>query len=492
MIRNKRFLSTIFIIAALIVPMNLNAASRGTVDVNGDGELNISDVSALIDLLLNGQNTVPVVEEKDFLSAKDYGAVGDGLADDTEALEKLFADAFAMKKAVFFDPGTYLIRRSLLLRSGMEIYGDNATLKKRTAVTTTLVEAPMVDQTYIDVASAEGFEVGDQFYIASSDNTANSCTYCIVTAVDGNRISFYNIISDCQPGFPGCIKDYDAGLKVSTSFSLLRSWSTRYECDGVYIHDLTLDGSRKSSEPRIWSNSCIHMESYYPGGYTGSLGIEYRNIQRDMTVRNVVIKNSPCDAISDQGEGGLVVRNCTIQNAAMHGVHVGTKYNGAIVADNTMTGNGTNGSGVFFCQEVYNLIVDNNKITSFNHGCSDEEFGTAARYITIRNNEFKSIRGYVFDFKKATSGYHGTGLQISNNHIIDLKNMVFSGDFLDNVILSNNVVSSVVTAPTNLVKVTDSKNVIIYGNQVPGDVEISQPIDATNTVNLIENTNSWD
>ena len=70
--------------------------------------------------------------------------------------------------------------------------------------------------------------------------------------------------------------------------------------------------------------------------------------------------------------------------------------------------------------------------------------------------------------------------------------MVFSGDFLDNVILSNNVVSSVVTAPTNLVKVTDSKNVIIFGNQVPGDVEISQPIDATNTVNLIENTNSWD
>ncbi|MBQ6079393.1 MAG: right-handed parallel beta-helix repeat-containing protein [Muribaculaceae bacterium] len=490
MIRNRYFFAAFFAIIAFMAPSTMDAATKLHVDVNGDGEVNIADINAVVDYILYGHGGPIVDEDQNYLSAKDYGAVGDGETDDTEALEALFNDAFNMKKAVFFDPGTYIIRRSLLLRTGMEIYGEDATLKKRDAVTTTLDEPTVKDQTYIEVKSAEGFNVGDQFFIADPAG-ANQCTYCIVTAVEGNRISFYNIISDHQSNFPGCIKNYDSGLKVSTSFALLRSWSTRYECDGVFIHDLTLDGNRNSSEAREWSNSCIHIDSYYPGGYTGNTGIDYRQVQRDLQVRNVVIKNSPCDAISDQGEGGLIVRDCVIQNSAMHGVHVGTKYNAAVIANNTMTGNGSVGSGVFFCQEVYNVIVDNNKITSFNHGCSDEEFGTAARYVTIRNNEFQSIKSYVFDFLKARSNFHCTGLQISNNRINNLKAPLFSGDYLDNVILSDNVISSVTTTPSSLIKMEDSKNIIIYGNKLPAGVEIAEPIAATDTENLIENSNSW-
>ena len=64
--------------------------------------------------------------------------MGDGVTDDTQALENLFDAAFRMHKAIFFDPGTYLIRRALTLRTGMEIYGDSATIKKRSAITTSL------------------------------------------------------------------------------------------------------------------------------------------------------------------------------------------------------------------------------------------------------------------------------------------------------------------------------------------------------------------
>lgn len=479
----------VMVFSAPMSQMTANAESL-FVDVNGDGEVNIADINAVIDYILNGETTTPIDLEKNYLSAKEFGAVGDGETDDTSALETLFEAAFMLKKAVLFDPGTYLIRRSLPLRSGMEIYGEDAYLRKQVAMVASLAEPAEKGQTEIVLTTVSGLKVGDQFVIVDNAG-ANQCTNGIVTGIDGYRVSFTNVISDHQSNFPGCIKDYDAGAKVSNSFALLRSWSSRFECDGVYIHDLTLYGSRRNSEPKVWSNSCIHMDSYYPGGYTGNTGIEYRNIQRDMVVSNVVILNSPCDAISDQGEGGLIVRDCVIENCAMHGVHMGTKYSNAVIVNNTMTGNGTAGSGVFFCQEVNNVLVDNNTITSFNHGCSDEEFGTAARNVTIRNNVFSNMNGTVFDFMMASSNFHGNGLQINDNQILNLKSTLFGGKYLDNVIISDNAVRNVVQQPSHVIKVTQSRNVVISGNTVLPSVFSEDAVDSTETVNLIQDANSW-
>ena len=459
-------------------------------DVNGDGRVSIEDVTSLIDGILKGNTSSPFVPDRDYLSAKDFGAMGDGQTDDTDALERLFETAFNAKKAVFFDPGTYVIRRSLLLRSGMEIYGENATLKKKTAITTTLSEAVVKGQTYLDLKSASGFKVGDQFVIASNSG-ANFCTYGIITAIEGNRIHFNNILSDVQTDFPGCIMDYAAGLSVSNSFALLRSWSTRYDCDGVYIHDMTLDGNRIYSEPRVWACSCIHLDAYNGEGYTGNTGIEYRHVQRNLIARNLTIKNSPCDAISDQGAGGLIVSDCEMVNNAMHGVHVGTIFTNGVISNNTMTGNGINGSGVFFCQSVTNVIVANNIITKFYHGCSDEEFGTCGKYILIRNNTFNNISSYVFDFLKANAGTRGGGLQMCNNIVTELKAPLFSGQYLDDVILTNNEVKSVSTAPSRFVSITNSKNAVVAGNTVPADVNVSTPVVSTNTTNLLDVSNTW-
>ncbi|MBR7012755.1 MAG: hypothetical protein IKI10_07675, partial [Muribaculaceae bacterium] len=62
--------------------------------------------------------------------------------------------------------------------------------------------------------------------------------------------------------------------------------------------------------------------------------------------------NASFDAISDQGEGGLFVKDCTIKNCAMHGIHMGTIFSGAVITGNKMTGNSIRGAGVFCCQSV--------------------------------------------------------------------------------------------------------------------------------------------
>ena len=478
----------------LLLPQEAGAqdSNFSFADVDGDGNVSVVDLSIVVDCILDrGHHDGVTNPNTGYLSAKEFGAVGDGVTDDTDALERLFEEAFEQKKAAFLDPGTYLIRRSLMLRTGMEIYGQDATITKAKTVVTSLTTAATAGQTFLNVVDASQFAVGDQICIIYPDQ-ANQCTYGIVDSIQQNVIYFTNIISDVQPAFPGCVRAYSSGAKVTNSFALLRSWSTRFDCDGVYIHDLTLDGNRTTSEPKSWANSCIHMDAYYPGGYASTVtGIEFRQPQRNMVLRNLVIKNASHDAISDQGEGGLVVTDCTISNSAMHGVHLGTKYRNALIYNNKISGNGAVGAGVFFCQEVTDVIVDNNEITACNHGVSDEEFASCGKYVIIRNNHFINTTSYAFDFLKATSSNHGGSLQIYDNKIDGLKSVMFSGDYLDNVMISNNEVASVTKVPSKVISAVQSRNVIITGNMLPADVTIATPVVSTDTSNLIDVSNSW-
>ena len=530
------------VLSVLIMPISV-LANKVLVHENGSDEKIIVKEHALIDSIVIDKSVMSIDLSNRFLSAKDFGAVGDGETDDTDALEDLFEMAFLLKKAVYFEPGTYIICRSLLLRSGMEIYGKDATVKKKEAMVATLAESTERGQTYIVLSDVGGLKVGDQFVIADRGG-ANKSTYGIVTDINGNRVAFTNILNNHQNNLQGCIKAYDVGTRVSNSFALLRSWSSLYECDGVLIHDITLDGCRRIGEPMVWANSCIHLDSYYPRSInshgnsliTGVLSFfglfdqipikllfmsdlmkklcsvsdtiyrlsslfnidiifnssnEYRNIQRGLIVKNVIIRNSPCDGISDQGEGGLVVRDCIIENPACHGVHMGTKFSTAIIDSNILTGNGSCGAGVFFCQDVKDVLVANNLISYFYHGCSDEEYGTAARNVTIKNNEFNHINDYVFDFMGPTKYFHGSGLHISDNKVFNLNSLLFSGIYLDNVVISDNKVKSVVTQTSNLIRVTKSQDVVITGNIVPSSATWDKTVNATKTDDLILEHNSW-
>jgi hypothetical protein len=177
----------------------------------------------------------------------------------------------------------------------------------------------------------------------------------------------------------------------------------------------------------------------------------------------------------------------------MSGVHLGTVFKGAVVTGNSMTGNGVRGAGVFFCQDVTDVIVEGNTITSFHHGCSDEEYATVGKFNIIRNNTFNNITEYVFDFLKSTSSRHGGGLLITGNTIKGLKCPLFAGNYLDDVIISNNNITTVnaESTPSTLIVSNNSNGMIIMGNTLPNDISISQPVDVTNSTNVVDVSNSW-
>lgn len=501
----------------------LDAGAQGTyADVNGDGRADISDVTSLIDFLLKNDGSAGHAGlNRGFVKVTDYGAVGDGVTDDTEALERAFAYAGENQVAVYFPAGIYMIRRPLTLMSGMEIYGDgyNSIIRKFPAAWHKLTDAISTgvynndeDHTItLKVDGISGYHVGDHCFISYSSNPfqpantrARYCSYGEIaeinqTPIQEGGLTKYEVkfksAFDSQKH--GVVYPHPVGAVLSTSFPLLRSWAFKDECINVYIHDLCLDGNRQTDgptyngvnyEPMEWANGCIHFDAY---GTSKVNGISYNNHSYNHIVQRCKIINSSYDGVSDQGEGGLYVKNCVLENNAMHGVHMGTIFAEAIISGNTMTGNGQRGAGVFFCQEVTNVIIDNNTITSFHHGCSDEEYASVGKFNIIRNNTFRNITSYVFDFLKSTAASRGGGLLITGNKIQGLNETMFAGNYLNDVILTYNTIESVTKVPSTLIRTNGSNGVIIMGNTLPSGTSISTPVTANNATNLVNASNSW-
>ena len=488
------------LMAVCMTPVHVAAQSIYP-DVNGDGSASIKDVTSLINFLLTDEYPSGDFDpsSRGRISAKDYGAVGDGTVDDTEALERAFADAARLHVSLYIPAGTYLIRRPMALKSGMEVYGDGPTqtiIRKKAAVWHKLTEVLAADTYVASVDAIDGYEVGDAMYVSDTygnltngNAAARDCSYGVITAIDtvNKKVTFASSLNHL-PGHYGAVKDHPVNCVLSTSYAVFRSWS-KDDCIGVYVHDICLDGNRQTSEPMSWCNGTIHFDPY---SSSSRQNVSYKSRTYNHIIYNCKFINSSFDGISDQGEGGLYVKDCTIENSAMHGVHMGTIFSNALITGNTMTGNNVRGAGVFFCQGVNNVIVDNNKITDFNHGCSDEEYGSAGTYNIIRNNQFTNIKSYVFDFLNSSTYTHGGSLLITGNKAAGLKASLFAGKYLDDVVITKNTVTSVTTVPSELIKVTGSNDVIVVSNTLPEGVSVTTPVNATNTTNLIQASNSWD
>ena len=452
------------------------------------------------------------------LNAKDYGAVGDWNSDDTEALEQLFDDAASTHAAIYIPAGTYKIRRPLPLKSGMEIFGDGEAtiIKKVPAVWTTTTSAISENDRKIYVNSTNGFAVNDHIFISNSSlvttnpqqTSARNCSYGVVESIGEETVSnttkkyivfksaYERLDSNNNPIKVGAVKAYNQGVYVSRSFPIFRSWGMYDECVGVYIHDICLDGNRQNGEPMEWTNACVHFDAYQATIHSTS-GITYDKHSYNHIIERCKLINSSFDAISDQAEGNLNVNCCVIENPRMHGIHCGTTFSNATICGNTMDGDSSSnyktlGAGVFFCQNVTKLIVSSNHISKFNKGVSDQEYGSVGKNSVIVGNIFTNIQSHVFDFSFAfSSASRGGGLVICNNYIEGLKGSLFFGDYLDNVVISNNMVNSITTKPTNLIAITQSDNVIINGNMHPSNTTFDVAVLSTDTTNIKVINNSW-
>ena len=115
--------------------------------------------------------TVRTLQQKfdDFASVKDFGAVGDGVTDDTVAINRALFELFArqsnteVRRSLFFPAGTYLVTATIKIPSYAKVYGEgkNSSIIKQTSVTPGFAFADSTQQILPNLTSPEFIEIND-------------------------------------------------------------------------------------------------------------------------------------------------------------------------------------------------------------------------------------------------------------------------------------------------------------------------------------------
>ena len=229
----------------------------GTVGKNGD------DISKKV-AIASGSTEEKSLEERfgDIVNVKDFGAVGDGITDDTEAIQTAVDLAGERKCRIYIPKGVYTVKLGIGLPSDVTVYGDG--------IGKTVVSMPVLpDGAYTETVKAqhgtESMYVENNAVFSSVFYTARDAGVSDITIHDLEiRGPYYR--SD------GKYSDY------SIEWTLMNN--------GIDIRGRYYEQRKNLSRVRENKNICIHDVKIEGFGYTGIHAdqidhfIAYNNIVR--------------------------------------------------------------------------------------------------------------------------------------------------------------------------------------------------------------------
>lgn len=246
-------------------------------------------------------------KNQEFISAKDFGAKGDGVSDDTTPLQNAINAAFAAKKALFIPAGVYLTS-PLTVKSGNHfsqpgviIYGEgvNATQIWTANAQDAFVLSPIVsgDSIYHVAFRDIGILQRDNTGARTEDGPGLRVTGVGIKALGGASHIFLNNVR--INGFRQSAyfaNTWDSRFESVTMGycydGLIIDSGTTVEADNCYVYWSTGTAYRfHCIYSKIGALACDHPEGLpydfqYFGGSVGSLGIELMGTNPTTTLVN--------------------------------------------------------------------------------------------------------------------------------------------------------------------------------------------------------------
>jgi hypothetical protein len=273
--------------------------------------------SSLVTFVQSGLGAVTRTAQakmRDIVSVKDFGAVGDGVADDTVAIQAAAAAISATGGTLYIPKGTYFITGFFNISgSNVRITGDG------------------MGASVIKVGAwVDGIRVSDGY--PSPNSVLENITIENLT-IDGNRAGYVNGPNDT----------YGNGVNINA-------------CDYVTIRNVQVkDAAEQSIVSTYWQ---------VPAG----------NIQQSVVIDSCVVINAPQNriAIGVEGRGrSAKITNNTVEfsnNGVVgiylgHAVGSGTDNGYCVVSNNVVNGSGVNTVGVRVEDNMYNITIANNVIS---------------------------------------------------------------------------------------------------------------------------------
>lgn len=211
-----------------------------------------------------------------------FGAKGDGVTDDTEAIQKALAfNNVNISK-------NYLITENLVLHSNLKVFGGGTITKK----------------------------------VEFNDSYLN---HCIFSCTDSNNIDINNIVlmsNSLAISVHGCSNVNITNLIInSEKYSILISDSEKNESNGITISNIKIE-----NDVTIISSDGIHIDggcsNIYVTNVSGNTGDDFIALNAiegiRKTIKNVIIDNIKCSGYAGirlYGQLNCVIENVTINNS---------------------------------------------------------------------------------------------------------------------------------------------------------------------------------
>lgn len=296
---------------------------------------------------------------------------------------------------VLVRPGTYVLRNSVHLPSGVRLLGTGAesVLTKIASETVPLADdADWYDQE-ITLKGDHGFRVGDGVLIRAKNphNGADTLLKRTLVARSGNRFQLNSGLREnvWVSGGPTC----------SSLFPLLTSERTA----DVVIENITLDGNRPN-------NTNLN------GNYGGCIFLQDCN---RYVIRGVTARNYNGDGISFQICHDVLVENCQSHDNADLGIHPGSGSQRPRLLGNRLE---RNTIGIFWCWGVRYGLAEKNTIDG-NHAYG-VSIGHRDTDNVIRDNDVKNSGKVGILFRDESQGLDFW----ANRNLIEKNRITNNGD----------------------------------------------------------------
>ena len=350
-------------------------------------------------------------------TVKTFGAVGDGVTDDTAAIQAALDLGI---KHIYFPEGTYLISSSrLFITNPVSLIGSNSA----------------------EMIAADGLTYGS-------------------VSTDGN--GFIDVLDSTGVTF--------RGLTLTTLETSAVSACVHFRgCSDVTVTNCTFNTPNNPN-----GSKCIIVQRS-PNTPT----YQVRNILVSGNIFNQ--SSNSCLIIGDAAThptniliDGNIING---RDAVVYGssIKVDKYTNNCVISNNTIDGNGYGSEGITVEQGSYNCLVTGNTI----HDCTDfgvklstdsADFADAFDNITISNNTIYSITsGSGYGVFMDSTGSVSDSITIKGNVITDVKSGIREAiNNQTNLVITGNQINN----PTTVGLSIQSNNTIIEGNIVKGAASI--------------------